>query len=110
MSDVIPLTLYMLISPIILIPCLFVGACNLRFPLVLLLGWLCSSIGALFTVPLIHFFVVSSPVPSSGNALLNSMVAGVIAGTIITGAMYVFSHQKKSGVPSQSQGSDGGGD
>ena len=109
MTDVISLTLYMLVSPIILIPCLFVGACDLRFPLALLLGWLCSSIGALFTVPLIHLFVVSSPVPAGGNILPNSMIAGVIAGTIITGVMYVFSHQKKSGAPSQSQGGNGGG-
>lgn len=107
MDDVISLTLYMLVSPIILIPCLFVGAANLRFSYVLLLGWLCSSIGALFSFPLIHFFVVSSPVPSGGNTLLNTIIAGVIAGTIITGAMYMFSRREGSDASAKSQDNDG---
>jgi len=94
LDDVIPLTLYMFVSPIILIPCLFVGTADLRFPYVLLLGLLCSSIGGLFSFPVIRFFVVSSPTPSGNNAFLNAIFAGVIAGTIITCGMYMFSRRK----------------
>ena len=96
MTDIVPLTLYMLVSPLILIPCLFVGTARLRFPNVLLLGWLCSSVGALFTFPLIHFFAVSAPVPSNDNVFLQVIVAGVIAGTFITTAMFLFSRREGS--------------
>ncbi|MDO8932268.1 MAG: hypothetical protein Q7U97_07745 [Rhodocyclaceae bacterium] len=96
MTDIVPLTLYMLVSPLILIPCLFVGTAQLRFPHVLLLGLLYSSIGALFTFPLIHFFAVSAPVPTNDNVFFHVIVAGAIAGTSITTAMFLFSRREGS--------------
>lgn len=109
MVDVIPLAFYMLLNPIVLIPCLFVGASGLRFPFVMLLGWLCAAVGALLSFPLVHFFSVSSPTPASGNVLLNSMLAGVIAGTFITAAMFSFSRGKDSNGSGQSKQSGDNG-
>jgi hypothetical protein len=100
--------LYMLVNPIVLIPCLFVGASNQRFPLALLLGWICSAIGGIFTFPLIHFFIVSSPAPPAGrSALLSSIVAAVLAGTIATSAMYLLSKGKQKNDAPSPNGTDG---
>ena len=96
----------MVANPIVLIPCLFVGAADYSFAKVIALGWLCSSIGALFSYPLMHFFVAYSARPSNDNELLRTLLAGIIAGTFITGAMFMFSHRRKSGVSGEPQQSD----
>ena len=96
----------MLANPIVLIPCLFVGAADHSFAKVIALGWLCSSIGALLSYPLVHFIVAYSARPSNDNELLRTLLAGIIAGTVITGAMFMFSHHRKSGASGGPQQND----
>lgn len=108
MLDLIPLSFYMLLSPIVLIPCLFVGASGLPLPRLLLLSWACSAVGGVLSFPLIHFFVVSTPGETTGpHVLLNAVFAAVIAGTIATFGMYSLSRCRHSDHPS---GPDGNSD
>lgn len=103
--DLIPLAFYMLLSPIVLIPCLFVGASGLPFLRLLLLSWACSAVGGILSFPLIHFFVVSSPGETAGpHVLLNAILASVIAGTIATIGMYSLSRGRHSVPPSGPEG------
>lgn len=99
--------IYMLLSPIVLIPCLFIGASGLPIGRLLLLSSACSAIGGILSFPLIHFFVVSTPAETGGfSVLLSSVIAAVIAGSAPTLVMYSLSSAKRSDRPSKSEGNN----
>lgn len=107
MIDFVPLIIYMLLNPIVLIPCLFVGASGLPIGRLLLLSSVCSSIGGILSFPLIRFFVVSTPTETGNfSVLLSSVIAAVIAGAASTLVMHSLSSAGRSGRPSKPEGNN----
>ena len=102
MLDFVTTTIGLLISPVVLIPCCFVGASRLSLPKTLIFGSVAGTFGGLFSYPLYHFFFVSNPasVSDSNHVFLTIIVSGFVAGAIISGLMRLASRRGKSNASS----------
>ena len=97
MLDFLTTTIGLLISPLILIPCCFVGTSGVSLLKALMLGSVTGIFGALFSYPLYHFFFVSNPLSSSNgeHVFLTVIVSGFLAGAIVSGLMRLASRRGK---------------
>ncbi len=94
--DFITTTLSLILSPLVLIPCGFVGASKLSAAKVSGLGAIVGLFGGVFSYPLFHLFIAMNPPGLRGDdSVLIVGIAGAVAGALVSLSMYIISRRDR---------------